>query len=152
MKKTLKLMTFLMIAAFGLMAWSCSDDDDDKVINVTELPSAATDFINKYYPSAKIMTVTRDEDHKVVEYDVVLNNGHEITFSEAGEWLDVDAPAMQTIPAGIAPEAIENYVATNYPNDGINEISKESYGYDVELVSTIDLRFAADGSFLGIDR
>lgn len=35
---------------------------------------------------------------------------------------------------------------------GINEISKEPVGYDVELVSGVELIFDTDGGFIGYDR
>ncbi len=79
-------------------------------------------------------------------------NGYEVSFNADGEWTDVDAPAGQSIPDGIAPQAITDYIAANYNGAGINDISLDSRGYEVELVSGVDLLFAPDGSFLGVDR
>lgn len=69
----------------------------------------------------------------------------------AGEWVDVDAPVNMIILDGIAPETIVNYIEENYPEYGINEISKETYGYGGELVNNVELRFNAQGEFLGVD-
>lgn len=145
----------MMMAALIMVptVTSCDDDNnDDKPINSSELPQQAKSFLNVYYPSIDIISTMRDKDNGRVEYEVTLANGHEVTFDSEGAWKDVDAPATQIIPAGIAPQPIADYVATNYPTDGINEISKEYYGYEVELVNSLDLRFNADGTFIGIDR
>lgn len=151
--KKYSLSAALMMAALMMVpAVTSCKDDDDKPISASELPQEAKSFLNVYYPSVDILRTIRDKDNGRVEYEVTLANGHEVTFDSNGSWKDVDAPAMQIIPAGIAPQPIADYVATNYPNDGINEISKENYGYEVELVNTIDLRFSADGTFIGIDR
>ena len=43
-------------------------------------------------------------------------------------------------------------MAANYSGAYIDEIDREPYGYDVDLNTGVDLRFNADGAFLGINR
>ena len=150
MKKTLSLFAFMMMALFGLVFTSCDGKDAD-VIEPEDLPTQITTFLNTYYPGQQIMrsVKTTGKDGK---YEIRLRNDHEIDFNEAGEWIDVDAPQGETIPGGIAPAPISLYVVTNYAGAGINEISKESYGYDVELTSGVDLEFDKNGKFLREDR
>lgn len=127
--------------------WSC-DDDKDEPISSNELPTQAKSFITQYYPSASIVSTKKDKD----EYEVVLSEGTRIDFNKSGEWTDVDAVVGKTIPTGFYPAAIDTYVNDNLGGVGINEISKETRGYDVELLTGTDVYFSYEGVFIGYDR
>ena len=145
MKKIYRFIPLVLVALMGVALWSCSDDDEPEIVE--NLPASAKTFLATYYPSANILSVTKDKD----EYDVRLSNGHSVEFNKSGEWTDVDAPAGQTIPGGFYPAAIDEYISASYANSGINEISRIDRGYEVELLNTIDLYFSTDGSFIGVD-
>ena len=85
-----------------------------------------------------------------MEFEVYFANGHDVTFNAQGEWIDVDAPAGQTVPDAIVPVAISEYVMANYLGSGINEISKNAAGYEVDLINGTDLLFDPVGNFVGI--
>lgn len=154
MKKVFRILGVVMMCALGTMAWSCSDDDDsdDIVMTYDQLPQAAKDFVSTYYNGVAISRVEKDIDVNGVEYEVYFANGGDVTFNAQGEWIDVDAPAGQTVPDAIVPVAITEYVMANYPGAGINEISKTATGYDVDLVNGVDLIFDANGNFVGLGR
>ncbi len=145
MKKILRILPLMLVAVMGVALWSCSDDEPEIVQN---MPTAAKTFLSTYFPSADIQSVHKDKDDK---YEVKLTNGFSIDFNKSGEWTDVDAPAGQAVPTGFYPAAIDSYVASAYSNVGINEISRNDRGYEVELTNGTDLYFAADGTFIGID-
>ncbi len=132
------LIIFVAILAFSLSG--CSDDDDQPV-DSTELPVAAQTFISTYYPAAGVSSAVVSGN----EYDVVLDNGTTIDFNMSGEWLEVTAPLGQTVPSGFYPSQIDSYVAQYGNGSGINEISKESYGFEVELVSGVEFQFGPFG-------
>ena len=52
----------------------------------------------------------------------------------------------------IVPPTIAAYVADNYSVTGINEISRDNRGYEVELNTGVELIFDRDGKFVRIDR
>lgn len=146
MKKTLKYLPLLLVAVLASVTlWSC--DDKDEPISSNDLPTAAKAFITQYYPTATIVSTTKDKN----EYEVILSEGTRIDFDKSGEWKDVDAAVGRTVPTGFYPAAIDTYIDSNFSGVGINEISKERHGYDVELTIGTDLRFSTDGSFLGFD-
>ncbi len=149
MKKILKFLPLLLIAVMGVALASC-DNDKDEPIPSTQLPSKASEFITQYFPSAKIVSSQKDKD----EYDVKLSDGTEIDFNKDGEWIDVDAAAGNILPTGFYPSEIDSYIAQNYEGLGINEITKVSRGYEVELNTGTEMIFAHDGSFIeiGVDR
>ena len=149
MKKTL---SFLFIALFAAMAWSCSSDDDkDTPLSPDQLPVNAKNFISTYFSGETIAKVERDGSHPGADYEVRFVSGYEVEFNSTGDWLDVDAPMGMTVPSGIVPLPIQSYVSLNYPTSGINEISVEINGYEVELINGLDLLFGLDGNFLGIE-
>lgn len=147
MKKTFKLLSIMLIALVGITAWSCDDDDNnDKIINPDQLPVAAKTFLDNYYNGVKITYV--DYDKKDKDYDVLLENGHEVTFNLEGEWIDVDAPMGQAVPSEIIPAPIAEYLNLNYPLINVNEISRNTRGYELDLSTGVDLYFDLQGNFL----
>ncbi|MCM1291780.1 MAG: PepSY-like domain-containing protein [Prevotella sp.] len=149
MKKTFRILGIGFIAAVALTFASCSDDEDYPV-PANKLPIAAQNFINNYYSGVKISTVEVDKEDGKTEFDVTLANGHEVTFTPEGEWTDVDAPYGQTVPDSFVLPAILDYIRVTYPGQGVNEISRQSYGYEVELTNGIELKFNSIGEYLGL--
>lgn len=147
MKKIFKLLPLFMVAVLAICGVSCSDDKDEPVAS-TELPVKAKEFISTYFSTATITLTTKDKG----EYEVTLSEGTRIDFDKKGEWKDVDAAAGKTIPSGFYPAAIDENVAQISADAGINEISRESYGYDVELLSGTDMKFNHEGAFISFDR
>lgn len=148
MKKLLALLPLLLLSVVGFTAVGCSDDDKDEIINFEQLPAQAKTFVKTYYPSVNILRTEKDKN----EYEVTLADGSRIDFNHAGEWTDVDAVAGKTIPSGFYPAEIDAYVSLQYNGVGINEISKEAAGYEVDLVNGVDLHFNAKGDFVRVDR
>ena len=112
------------------------------------LPKAAQAFLSNYYASVSVSRVERDVEDGSPVYEVYMANGHEVTFGLDGNWLTVDAPDRTAIPAGIVPEAIASYLNANFSGVGVNEIDRTSYGYEVDLLNGLDLKFNKDGKRL----
>lgn len=138
MKKTL---TFLLLGFLACFVWSCSSDDDTPVAPA-ELPATAQNFIKQYWPAATIVKAEQEPEKDGAFYDVWLSDGTEIEFTSAGEWISVDAPVAKAVPDGIVPQQILTYVADNCGALGVNEISKEVYGWKAELVTGLELHFS----------
>ena len=81
---------------------------------------------------------------------MTLNDGTEIDFDRNNQWDNVDCHT-KAIPAALVPQAIANYVKTNYQALPITKIDKDAYGYEIELSNGMDLKFDTSGRFLGID-
>lgn len=155
MKKSyikLLLAGVLLTGSIGFFT-SCNDKDNEELeqtITVDELPSAAQTFLNTYFAEVKTKSVKKQMISDIIMYDVELQNDYEIMFNGKGEWQLVDAPDGKTIPAGIALPSIEEYVNKNYPDYGINEINKTGEGYNVELVTGLEMAFNELGEFLRV--
>ena len=152
MKKTIKWLPALL-ALFLLVAMtSCKDDDKDSPITYDQLPATSKEFINTYFPDEEVVSVVLDKDNNTKVYEVILRNGFDLTFDNAGDWVSVDGPMGATVPNGIVPQPILSYVSTNYPYDGINEIEKTKAGYEVELTNGYELTFNQNGEFINLDK
>ena len=152
-KNYLKLMLAALFLIGSITVTSCSDKDDDEIeqtITVNQLPTQAQDFLSKYFPGISAKSIEKQYISNIVMYDVELSNGYEIMFNSEGVWQEVDAPDNKTLPSGIVPSAIEDYVNSNYPDYGINEINKTGEGYNVELVSGLEMAFNELGEFLRV--
>lgn len=149
-----KFYLLLIVCIFSCVAWSCSDDDDDKntPITVSDLPMAARSFITKFVPNDEVVRVVKETTTNNTEYDVKFRSGLEVEFDAAGNWIDVDAPKGQAIPTGIVPIEIQSYIDTNYNAAAVNEISVNRLGYEVELVNGLDLYFDPEYKFIREER
>ncbi|MCM1355618.1 MAG: PepSY-like domain-containing protein [Staphylococcus sp.] len=145
-----KIYLLMMVCLVACLTWSCSDDDKDEVvINEANLPQAAQTFIKQFYPNDKVARVTKDTEHANSEYEVKFVSGQEVEFDAAGQWTDVSAPRGMAVPTGIVPE-INIYVGLHYDGAGINEISRDQRGYEVELINGLELLFNPDLTFAGV--
>ena len=142
-----KLLYLAFAVVFGFTVLSCSDDRDTPINNYEQLPTAAQSFIKEHFSEQRSVRVERDGNN----YEVYLSDGTKVEFSENGQWTEVDAPFGKSIPTGFIPTPIMDFIAQTYPGQSINEISRDSRGYDVELINGIDLEFAPDGTFIRVD-
>lgn len=163
MKKLLKFS--LMLLAVTVIFTSCSsdDDDDNSVIAFNQLPQAAQSFVSQYVPNQTV-TITKEAPVQNyitgAKYYVYLTGGYELDFDASGNLvkaaLDLKTSALPASFVKLLPTATQTYLATNYPNIGVNEFEKQTISgtqrYKVELVNDVDLIFNANGQFVGIDQ
>jgi len=164
MKHLIKL--FFILAAI-LTFTSCSKDSDsgstnplnstviraDSSINTATLPQAVLDYISTNYPD---VTVKKSEIEDNGNYEVKLNNGVELIFDAEGAFLGVDDDGGNNfddthLNISELPQISLDFIATNYPNESIDEAELENNGnYEIELENEVTLIFDIDGNFLGI--
>ncbi len=115
-----------------------------------DLPEAITAFVKEHFQDATIARVELDNERGGKEFDVYLNDGTEIEFDANNQWDNVDC-RTKAVPAALVPEAIANYVKTNYATLPIVKIDKDARGFDIELSNGLDLEFDTAGKFVKID-
>ena len=142
----MKRMRLLFIALLSMMVTSVVFADD-KPIPVEKLPAAARTFVDTNFPGKKILYAEKDWN----SYECRLDDGTKIDFTSKGEWKQVDCHGMSAVPAVLVPEAIKQYVETNFSNCMITKIDKERHGYDIELSNDLELRFNHQGALIGMD-
>lgn len=152
-----KIIVGLSLFAFvGFTTIACNNDDDSNVsyVEMNTLPTAAKEFVNTYFTGVEILNIEKFSPAKTngVMYEVNFKNGSEIEFNESGNWIKVEAAGNGIIPSGFIHTSIVAYVASNYPNIGINQIEKNLNGFEVELTNDVDLIFDLDGNFVRVDQ
>lgn len=142
-----KLLMFLMLA---VSVFSVSARDTiTRDVNV--LPTAAQTVLKNNF-KASVSHIKIDKDlGRISEYDVVLNNGTEITFDKDGNWKDVEMNNSTAVPSSFVPANITNYVKQNQKNSKIVGIEKERNGYSVDLANGVEIKFDKQGNFVRYD-
>lgn len=119
--------------------------------DVNVLPAAARTVLKNNFKS-DVNHIKIDKDFgRVSEYDVVLNDGSEISFDRNGNWKDIEVRQGASVPSQLVPSEIVNYVQQNQKNVTIVSIEKNRKGYDVELSNGVDIKFNSAGRFLRYD-
>ena len=143
--KKLVLTLSVFFAAIGV---ACADVD--RPIEVDKLPDAAQKFLKQYFPNASVSLAKVDVELAYKEYDVLLTDGTRIDFNNSGEWIDVDCK-FATVPEGIVPRQIVDYVAKTYPDVKILRIERDRHTYEVSLSNRLELTFDKKFKIVDID-
>jgi len=152
--KKLTWLAAVLITGSALTFMACDKDDAiESGITYSELPQAGKTMIESHFGANTVASVTRknntDTDGSL--YEVRLNSGIEIDLDKDGNWTDIDGN-HQRLPDALIPAPILSYVVKQYPAPlFIEGIDKEPYGYQIDLSNDLDLKFNADGNFIGLD-
>lgn len=119
--------------------------------DVNVLPAAAQTVIKNNFKAEVSHIKIEKEWGSISEYDVVLNDGSEITFDSKGNWKDVEVRQDKSVPASFVPTAVAEYIKKNQPNAKINGIEKKRSGYTVELNNGVEMVFDSNGQFKRYD-
>ena len=130
-----------MILAASLLLFSVTSAyaDNDRPIQFNQLPEAAQQFIN-----------TEERDFMEVSYEVMFTNSIKIEFAGNGEWKEVKCK-YSTLPEGIVPQPIVDYVGTNFPGVSIYAIDRGYREVEVNLTNGLELTFDSDYTLVDID-
>ncbi len=145
------VLSAIAILTLVFIGTSCSSDDNNSseiLIQASELPIKAKTFPDNVLTNIDITRVEKETKSVDEYYEVYLTGGIHIDFNQAGEWTEVDGN-NQAIPTGFINPNIVTYVTTNYSATAIESIDKKAYGFDVDLLNNIELRFDFEGNFLG---
>ncbi len=152
--KTIKKIFPILFMALAILAagTSCSDNDDkNKNLEYNSLPASARSFLSAYFPGETAVRIVQNPGSTDDYYEVRLSSGAKVEFDRTGQWTEVDAAVGIPVPDELVPQAVHDYITGHYPTEFISEVSRRSFGYEVGLSNSIDLRFDADGRFIGVD-
>lgn len=144
-------MKKMLLSAFAVAALAVTPTmAEDVAITVQQLPKEAQNFLTVNFAKSNVVVAMHDRDITDNDYSVRLDDGTKIEFSSTGKWESVKSPAAK-IPASIIPDGIKDYVKKNFPKSGIVKIERKRYGYEIELANDLDVKFNAQGQFIGFD-
>ena len=144
MKKIMSVLAVLFLA----LNVACANED--RPIQVEQLPAAAQKFIKAHFPDSKISYAKIDDELVYKEYEVMFADGSKVDFASNGEWTSVECKG-KAVPAGIVPQQIEAYVKQNYPDAHIRKIDRDRTDYEVSLSNRLELTFNKNFKLIEID-
>lgn len=145
MKKLVLILAVLLGATITMTA------RDTYSRNVADLPAAAQSIIKQNF-KADVSIIKIDRGFSgISEYEVILNDGTEITFDKSGNWKDVEVARGKKVPDYFVPKAILDYIKQYNQGKKVIGIEKKRNGYDIELENGIDMKFDRAGKFLRYD-
>ena len=145
MKKILlTLVAIFSIGIFSAMA------DNDRVINKSQLPAPAQQFLNEHFAGVDLTYAKEERDIFKHSYEVRLADGTKIEFTSKGEWDEVEC-RFGEVPAAIVPQAIKEYIEKNYAGAKVIYIEKDRNDYEVKLSNRLELKFDKDFNIYDID-
>lgn len=136
------------MAALTLSLTACADRHH--IVGYDMLPVQAQTFVKKYFSNEKIAYIEREREGLHYEYNVYLTNATEIDFDYQGNLESVDC-GIRSIPKGIVPEKIMQYVEYHFPDFFVVEYAIDRHRMTIELNNGLELLFDTDGNLLEID-
>ncbi len=124
--------------------------DNDKPISMSQLPAAAQQVIKKHFGGKKVALAKMESGLFEKSYDVVFNNGEKVEFDRKGNWTEIDCK-MSSVPAGLVPAKIAQYVKSTYPGTKILQIEKDDSQYEVKLSNRLEVTFNRNFQVVDID-
>jgi len=141
MKKLSIITAFVAILCFGMTTAMAQNNNTNPEI---------TKFVQQYFPEANVLMVNAEWD----EYEVRLSDGTQIEFTRTPGWKKVDCEHSTTytsVPAGLVPDQISNYVKTSFTNQNIVKIEKKRKSWEIELNSELEIKFDKNFNVIRID-
>lgn len=114
---------------------------DERPVPKNKLPQQARNFLTKHYSGEQITSATMDKDLFDATYDVSLNDGTKVEFTNKGEWTEICSPRNGFVPVSAVPDRIAAYVRQHYPTAKIRKIEREYRNYEVELNNGVEMIF-----------
>lgn len=143
-----KILLFL-VAIFSVGVFVASADND-KLIDKSQLPEQAQQFINSHFAGVKLTYAKEECSIFFSSYEVKLADGTKLEFSGKGEWEEVDC-RFGEVPAAIIPQAIKEYIDKNFAGEKVLMIERDRNDYEVKLSNRLELKFDKDFKIYDID-
>lgn len=145
----MKKILFALFALFSVGVFVASADNH-KVINKSQLPVQAQQFIDKHFAGVEVSLAKEEREILGRSYEVRLANGAKLEFSSKGAWEEVDC-RFGEVPAGIVPAEISKFIKENYPDAKVQKIEIDRNDYEVKLSNRLELKFDKEFRLVDID-
>lgn len=145
----MKKILFALFALFSVGVFVASADNH-KVINKSQLPVQAQQFIDKHFAGVEVSLAKEEREILGRSYEVRLANGAKLEFSSKGAWEEVDC-RFGEVPAGIVPAEISKFIKESYPDAKVQKIEIDRNDYEVKLSNRLELKFDKEFRLVDID-
>ena len=144
----MKKLVLLLVCMFSMSTVMMADND--KPIQIGQLPTTAQTFITTHFKNAKVALAKQETELFDKSYDVIFTNGEKVEFNKSGEWTEVNCK-INGVPDAIVPQAIKDYVKANYPDARIPKIERDRHEYEVKLSNRWEITFDNQMRVIDID-
>lgn len=145
----MKRLAFLMVSLL-LICVNIACADNERPIQVTELPANAQQLIKQHFSDRKVLLAKVETEIVSKSYEVFFADGDHIDFDSKGNWTEIECNAT-VVPAALVPAAISQYVKANYPEQTVKKIEKDRKEYEVKLSNRIELTFDTNFKLIDVD-
>ena len=132
----MKKLVLLLVCMFTMHSMMMADND--KPIQVNQLPAKAQTFINTHFKNHKVALAKEEGGMFYKSYDVVFTNGEKIEFDKSGEWKEVACNQS-------------DYVKMYYPDAKILQIEIDKNEYEIKLSNRLEIKFDSKMRVIDID-
>lgn len=146
----MKKLAILLVCLFSMQA--VAKADNEKPIQVKDLPQTAQTFISKHFADQKVAFAKVENEIFEKTYEVVFSSGDKVEFDRAGEWLEVQCRNIGQVPSDIVPVEISRYVGETYPEAKIWSIERDRYDYEIKLSNGWEVKFDLKFNVIDLDR
>lgn len=147
--KIMKKILFILIALFSVGIF-VAVANNDKVINKSQLPAQAQEFIDSHFAGIDLAYAKKECNIVFNSYEVRLADGSKLEFSNKGNWEEVDCQSGE-VPSAIIPQPIKEYVEKNHAGAKVLLIEKNRKDYEVKLSNRLELKFDKNFNVYDID-
>ena len=144
----MKKLAILLVCVFAVSTVAMADND--KPIQIGQLPTAAQTFITTHFKGNKVALAKQETELFDKSYDVIFTNGEKIEFDRSGEWTEVSCK-INGVPAAIIPQAIKTYVESNYPDANVMKTERNRHEIEVQLSNRWEITFDNQMRVIDID-
>lgn len=144
MKKLILLFACLFTLHSAVQA------DNDKPIQVNQLPQQAQQFIKQHFAGSQVAMSKVETDLFYKTYDVIFTDGNKLEFDKKGAWTEVNCK-YSVVPLNVIPTAILKYVTAHYPKAKVTVLERDSKDYEVKLSTGLELKFDRKFNLIDID-
>ncbi len=145
----MKKLFLLFVGLFAIQMMVVADED--KPVEVSQLPQKAQQFIQQNFASSKVALAKMDTEFLDKSYDVIFTNGNKVEFDRAGNWTEVDCKQGE-VPTAIVPDAIRQQISSTYPDATIRKIERDRKYYEVKLSNGWELEYDSKFRLVDMDK
>ncbi len=112
----------------------------------SKLPKRSQEFVERYFPAAKVISVELDRRSPSAEkYTVYFSDGNEVAFDGGSGDCSQIVMKSGSVPVDMLPAPMGEYLRANFPNEGVTMIERLNDGYRLQLANGTSLDFNKDG-------
>ena len=140
----MKKMKITVFALIGLLTKSMACKANENMVFTQNLPTDARVFVQQNFPHLSVAYAEMRATRQGTVYEVSLNDGTEVVFSQNGAWGMIDRK-LEAVPATLMPVSLSSFVKSQFADAKVVRLDRTDNGYVAALSNGISLRFDHEG-------